>query len=602
MNNTNAVPCRYLDFLRGLVSLSLGLACTLSWTHAQAAGPKSKASKESPAATLAGQSAENTSINSSLTGELMLEILLGELNNEEGVAATGFSLILDAARKTEDPGLFKRAVEIALQARSGPSALEAARAWKSSDLNSKEANRFVLDILLALNKVDQTEEPLRTDLMLTPQAEQPQAIAVLPQLFRSAKDSVQASAITEQALKPFITRADTASVSWISLARMRFQAKQNTSALEALKKGLQLDSHSRTGALVAIELAVAHTPNAEELVKSTIASLNDPLVSLQWVKGLIEMDRLSEAATQIKAITESSPEFADAWLLLAGLELEQGSEQSAQNALKRYIDLGQKSPDSVTTQSMGQAYLMLAQIAQKHKDESAMETWLSKIEDPQLILRAQYQRASVMASKGKIDEAVAFIGSLPTKNKEDERSKTLAQAQLLRDYKYFDRAYAVLSKFSQANPGDVDAAYELAMVAERLKNYAQMEKILRNIISTHPDYAQAYNALGFSLADRGLQLAEAKKLIVKALEFSPEDPFITDSLGWVEFKLGNPVEALAILSRAYAGKADPEIAAHLGEVMWGLKKTEEANKIWNEGLQMSPDNEALLETMKRLKK
>ena len=139
------------------------------------------------------------------------------------------------------------------------------------------------------------------------------------------------------------------------------------------------------------------------------------------------------------------------------------------------------------------------------------------------------------------------------------------------------------------------------MIAEKLKRYSEMEKILRSIIATHPDYAQAYNALGFSLADRNLMLTEAKKLILKALELLPEDPFITDSLGWVEFRLGNNDEAIAILQRAYAGKSDPEIAAHLGEVMWLSNKNEEALRIWREAMKANPDNELLKETISRLK-
>ena len=158
--------------------LSLALTAILCNPLCLSAAPKNKPTKDTQSASQsnADQGKEDTPKNSILTGELMMEILLGELNNEAGVPATGFALILDAARKTEDSGLFKRAVEIALQARSGPSALEAARAWKNADPTSKEANRFVLDILIALNKIDQTEEPLRTDLLLTPQIEQLKAI------------------------------------------------------------------------------------------------------------------------------------------------------------------------------------------------------------------------------------------------------------------------------------------------------------------------------------------------------------------------------------------------------------------------------------------
>jgi len=116
-----------------------------------------------------------------------------------------------------------------------------------------------------------------------------------------------------------------------------------------------------------------------------------------------------------------------------------------------------------------------------------------------------------------------------------------------------------------------------------------------------PKYHNAYNALGFSLADRNLRLVEAKQLIIKALTFAPDDPFITDSLGWVEFRLGNTLEALSYLQKAYKDRTDAEIAAHLGEVLWHLKRPDEARKVWREALELAPSNETLQETLQRLK-
>ena len=139
------------------------------------------------------------------------------------------------------------------------------------------------------------------------------------------------------------------------------------------------------------------------------------------------------------------------------------------------------------------------------------------------------------------------------------------------------------------------------MLAEKLNQVDEMERLLRLVIAKNPSYYNAYNALGFSLADRNLRLHEAKQLIVKALTFAPDDPFITDSLGWVEFRLGNLPSALSYLQKAYKARADAEIAAHLGEVLWHLKRTDEALQIWREGLATSPNNETLQETLQRLK-
>jgi len=563
-----------------------------------AAAPKAKTgTPQSPP----NQSANETIKNSNLSAELMLEILLGELNNVEGVPATGYSLLLDAARKSRDQGLYKRAIDIALHARSGPSALEAARAWKNAYPSSKEANRYVLDILIAVNKIEPSEEPLRTDLLLTPLNEQAKAIAQIPQLYSQANNKTTAATVVEQALNVFKTRSDTAAVTWVTIAKMRLLANLSESSLQALRKGLQAEPESPLGALLAIDLASTHTPGAEELVGPALDLQTNPSIRLQWVRGLIEMDRLNEAGEQLIKITVKSPKFPDGWLLLGSLQLELAQFDKAEESLKTYLKLASEFPDLVNSQGMGQAYLMMAQIAQKQNNENLADSWLSKIEDPQLALRAQFQRASILAGKGNLKEAIHFIERLPIISREELRSKVLAKAQLYRDSKDFESAYNTLSKYLNTHPTDVDISYELSMLAEKLQRYAEMEKILRSIIATHPDYAQAYNALGFSLADRNLMLPEAKKLIVKALEFLPNDPFITDSLGWVEYRLGNNSEALAILERAYASKTDAEIAAHLGEVMWALKKNDAALKVWREGLKINPNNEVLKETVTRLK-
>jgi Flp pilus assembly protein TadD len=146
----------------------------------------------------------------------------------------------------------------------------------------------------------------------------------------------------------------------------------------------------------------------------------------------------------------------------------------------------------------------------------------------------------------------------------------------------------------------MELIYEQAMTAEKLNQLADMERLLRRVIEIKPDYAAAYNALGYSLADRNMRLPEAKQLIQKALEFAPTDPFIRDSLGWVEFRLGNLQEAARILSDAYKDKPDPEIAAHLGEVLWSLQQRDRALAVWREGHMMNPDNETLQETLQRL--
>jgi Flp pilus assembly protein TadD len=129
-----------------------------------------------------------------------------------------------------------------------------------------------------------------------------------------------------------------------------------------------------------------------------------------------------------------------------------------------------------------------------------------------------------------------------------------------------------------------------------------LEENLRKLIEVRPDHAHAYNALGYSFADRNTRLKEARTLIEKALELAPDDFFIMDSLGWVQYREGNLKGAVATLRRAYNGRPDAEIGAHLGEVLWMSGERTEANRVWQESLKTAPDNETLQKTIKRLRR
>jgi len=180
-------------------------------------------------------------------------------------------------------------------------------------------------------------------------------------------------------------------------------------------------------------------------------------------------------------------------------------------------------------------------------------------------------------------------------------SDALAEAQVLRDAKLWRDASDVLAQANKKFPDDVDMIYEQSMMAEKLNRLADMERLLRRVIALKPDHQHAYNALGYSFAERNVRLPEARTLIKKALELSPGEPSITDSLGWVEYRLGNRDEAVRLLREAYRGQPDAEIAAHLGEVLWVTGQTDEARKVWREGRKRDAANDVLRETLARLR-
>jgi tetratricopeptide (TPR) repeat protein len=248
-----------------------------------------------------------------------------------------------------------------------------------------------------------------------------------------------------------------------------------------------------------------------------------------------------------------------------------------------------------------QAYLLLAQVAEQGQRFDAAKDYLQKIDSPTDALRVQRRYAGILARQGKIDEARLVIRAVPELQASDALDKVNAEVQLLRDSRLYAAAYQLLGEAVAKYPDDTELVYDQAMVAEKIGKPDEMESLLRKVMQAKPDYHHAYNALGYSLADRNVRLAEARQLIDKALTFAPNDPFIIDSLAWVEFRSGNSAEALRLLTGAFKSRPDAEIAAHLGEVLWTTGQHDQASAIWKEGIGLNPNNETLLETMRRLR-
>jgi tetratricopeptide (TPR) repeat protein len=565
-----------------------------SWLSLMMLGGHAFAQTE-PAAAVAPDAISNSKMNA----DSMLMILLGELKLTQGEPGAAYSLMLEAAKKTGDAQLFNRAVEIALNARSGPPALEAAKAWKQAFPKSREANRFVLQIMVALNQLPESLMPLRTDLLLSPEEDQVKAINGIVQIYAQAQDKELATAVVEQALVPFVDKPLTAAASWTTIGRMKVAAKKLPEALDAAKKATAKDSKAIEPGLLALELFSLGSSEAEELLQKVIQTADNAMpLRLSYARILIDNQRTKEALAQLVNITEKSPALSEAWLLQAAVLIDGGQDDEAKNVLLRFVALDK---DKENNTGLSQAYLMLSQITLRQKKTSESEEWLNKIEDPDALAQVQIQRANLLASRGEISKARALIQQLPNITPQAKRTRLQAEVKLLRDYKMYEQTYQVLLSATKETPDDLELRYELAMMAERLNRVDEMERLLKSVIEAKPDFFHAYNALGFALADRNIRLKEARELIVTALEFAPDDPMITDSLGWVEYRMGNKVAALAILERAYEIKNDAEIGAHLGELYWVLGRKDEALKVWREAKKLAPTNEILLETLKRLK-
>jgi tetratricopeptide (TPR) repeat protein len=546
---------------------------------------------------------------SALTADLFYEILMGELTTRSGDPGSGYALVLDAARRLRDGKLFQRAVEIALQSRSGDAALAAARAWQETLPASREARRIELQILIALNRISETVEPLRAEVAATSQIERPLLMAVIARNYSRATDKKLAASVVEQALSDELKNPATGGLAWATVGRLRLNAGDASGALEAARKGQEIDPASDAPAVLALEMIDPGQPLAEPIVTRYLSNNPKAAPDLRIAYGrvLVENRRYSDATTQLQAVTSSRPELAEPWLLLGSLQMQAKQDAAAETSIKRFIELS-NSPSNKNTDAsdrkrgVSQAYFALSQLAERRKDYAGAERWLSRIDGgAEEIVAAQTRRAALLARQGKLPQAREVIRALPERTAEDKKQKFLAEVQLLRDAKQYQAAYDMLAQASVASPEDSDLVYDQAMVAEKLNRLDDMERLLRRLIELKPESQNAYNALGYSFADRKIRLDEAHTLIKKAVQLAPDDPFIADSLGWVEFRLGNTDEAIRILEAAYKTRPDPEIGAHYGEVLWATGQKDRAVTIWKEALLSDAENETLQETLKRLR-
>ncbi len=489
--------------------------------------------------------------NSAIDAETFYKILLGELNLLDSEPRIGFALILDSARKTKDAALFDRAITIALQSRSGESALTAARAWRLAQPDNVDAARYALQLLFALNQPEQTQAAAATYLELfktKPAIERNQALSTVADIFLNAQDKTAAAQSFEALTKSndFLTNPATKATAWVTLGRIRLAATDLSGALVAAKQAQAADRSAAEPAMLGIALMAAKEPLAESFVKQYLASSAfqpKPEVRLAYARVLASNTRLAEALEQTQKLSVESPAYAPGWLVLGTLHYQMSQENDNKNrsasstaaraALLKFIQLTDTLPIEQRSASQARAYTLLATIAKNNQ---------------------QYQQAY------------------------DTLAKAIANSK---------------------EADQTDLQYDLAMMAEKLSRLDEMEQILRQVMDAKPDDPQAYNALGYSFADRNQRLPEAKVLIQTALKLAPEDPFIADSLGWVEYKLGNLAEAQRILEAAYKTKPDAEIAAHLGEVLWKQGLKDRATAIWKEGVKINKNNDTLAETLKR---
>lgn len=579
---------------------ALALGALPTWAQ-NAASPASQ-----PVQTPSETTPSSADLAAAVDAELFYELLVGEMSAANGDFPNAVALMLEAAHTTNSPQLYRRATELALQSRSGQRALMAAHAWQQAWPDSRDANRYVLQILLALNRVSETPEPLTRELAATPPQAKPATYLAIAQLYSRVSDKILAAAVIEQALQSDLHDPESGPAAWAMLGHMRVVAGQTALAQQAAQQSHALSPYNGAAALLALELLENGISQSEPLVIGYLERTPSAAIRMAYARVLMDLQRTEQALEQIEIILQETPDLAEAWMALATLQAQAAQWDAAQQSLRSFVPLAQQIPDSsMRRQALTQAYLLGARVALQARQYDRVMQWLDQVPEAEFgnetELQVQSLRALVLARQGKPTLGRALIRTVPAHTASQQLLKHKAEVQFLRETGEAQQAYELQQELLQQTPDDINTLYDTALLAEKAGHLSVMEELLRRIIARQPDHHHAYNALGYSLADRGIRLDEARQLIETALSYAPNDPFITDSLGWLEFRAGNLSRAQEVLEKAYAMRDDTEIAAHLGEVLWNAGQRQRALSIWRKAQQRDAYNEVLRATLERLK-
>ncbi len=533
-----------------------------------------------------------------LSNDLLYQILSADIAEQRGFEVYAFDTMMDAAKETKDPRLARRAAEIAVKARKAGDALDATRLWHKLAPQSVEAERFFLGFLVVENKLGEVRDVFASRLAKASPAERPALFYQFQQILSGTRDKAGAFSVMEDVLKPYM---DTPAAH-ISLSVSAFLNNDSARAKEEAQKALSLKPDSET-AVLALAQASSDSNEAIDILSGFLDKYPDAReVRIAAARLMIKQKQYDRARKEFEKIRLSQPQDLMVLYSLGLLSIQQNDYVTAEKYLTDYLDTVSKQ--DMENRDSVQVLFLLSQIAEEqHQYDKALD-WLSKIEqdeEDEVSLSVEIKKAQVYAKKGNIQRARRIISELANENPYEKERLLLTEAQILRDVKKPADALEVLKNGLTEFPRSTNILYDYALTAENLGKYGEMEISLKKIIEIDPQYQQAYNALGYSLADRNIRLEEAHALIEKAMKLSPNDPFITDSLGWVLFRQGKIEEAEQQLRQAYQLRADPEIAVHLGEVLWVKGDKEEAMTFFRHAKAKDAKNELLHSTLTRLK-
>ncbi len=521
------------------------------------------------------------------TSEFVFKYLVAEVASQRNDLGLASSLFYDLAQSTRNPRLAERAAKTAVVGNQPQIAIEAVDLWAELDPKSAEAQQASTQMLISTGRLLEAKPFIQK--LLEKEDTRGNGFLYLSTLLARQSNKQNVYELVRDLADPYPALPE----AHFALAHAAWSAGKNDVALAELDQANKLKPGWEVAANLKGQVLYGQSPEAAiEFYRDFLAQYpqsND--VRLTLARLLVNQKRFTEAKPEFIKLAKTADSNPEILVVVGLLSLQSDELSEAERYFKQALDAGFKDSDQV--------YLYLGQLAERQKNDTQAQVYYGKVKPGERLLEAKFASANVTSRTKGVDAAVKELDALQELNSEQSALVIQAEAGMLTRAKRNQEAYDLLDKAVNNLPNTPDIIYDYAMAADRLGKVDVTERELRKLILLKPDYAPAYNALGYSLADRNLKLDEAQNLIARALELSPNDHYILDSMGWVQYRLGKLDQAADYLRRAYSAQTDPEIAAHLGEVLWQQGKYDEARKTWETALQEFPDNEVLLTTHKK---
>lgn len=520
--------------------------------------------------------------------DLVFRLLLAEIASQRGELNLASELFLDLAKQTDSALLAERATRLTTYTRNGTIALEASKIWNELNKDSIDAQQALSEILVANNKLNEAK-PILQKLLLKEKT-RASGFLYLNSLLSRVQDKKAVLTLVTDLAQPYPKLAEAhfaiAHAAWIIKDQKTYE--KELASINQIKPDWEMPILFK-GQILAQESAERALAFYSEFLNKYPKS-NE--VRLEYAKLLTNGRKFNEAKNEFIKLVNTANSSSEITIAVGLLSVELEDYDLAEKYFLQSLKRNPKDKDQI--------FIYLAKIADKKNQNETAITWLNKINNGPHFIESKLIAAEIIAKKESIDKALIFLNGLKANSPEENLSLIQSKTSFLTRANRHQEAFQLMQNEASNFAHSPEFKFDYALLADKLHKYDLMEKLLREAIKIKPDYAVAYNALGYSYADRNINLEDAKKYIEVALSIAPNNHYILDSMGWLYYRLGKLDSALSFIQKAYDIQSDPEIAAHLGEILWIQGKKKEAEDIWQLSLQSFPDNEILKETLKRL--